>query len=173
MGATLRSIEMLFTADTRVLRHDLHARCRENTVRGPTFPLVIAPVGNIGAGTEFRASRGNAVAVPLSERAGHRPPYAFFRFPAVTCNAHTLVDAEALGLRVVHYRWEVGDPDPHETADRIVRETLEGTRPGWHTAGALPRMIEGLRAKGYRFVLLKDYLGRALQWRNSSPRTRS
>ena len=94
---------------------------------------------------------------------------AFFRFPAITYDARTLADAEALGFRVVHYRWEVGDPDRNETADRIVRETLEGTRPGdiliyhingrgWHTAEALPRLIAGLQEKGYRFVLLKDYL---------------
>ena len=94
---------------------------------------------------------------------------AFFRFPATNYNARTLADVEALGFRVVHYRWEVGDPDPHESADRIVRETLEGTRPGdiliyhingrgWHTAAALPRMIDGLKDAGYRFVLLKEYL---------------
>ena len=70
---------------------------------------------------------------------------------------------------MVHYRWEVGDPDPHETGPRIVREIMEGTRPGdieifhingrgWHTAEALPRVIDELRADGYRFVLLKDYL---------------
>jgi peptidoglycan/xylan/chitin deacetylase (PgdA/CDA1 family) len=95
---------------------------------------------------------------------------AFFRFPAINYNARTLADAEGLGFRVVHYRWEVGDPDPHETPNRIVRETLEGTKPGdiliyhingrgWHTAEALPRLIAGLQEKGYRFVLLKDYLG--------------
>ena len=94
---------------------------------------------------------------------------AFFRFPATNYNARTLADVEGLGFRVVHYRWEVGDPDPHETADRIVRETLEGTRPGdiliyhingrgWHTGEALPRMIAGLQEKGFRFVLLKQYL---------------
>jgi len=94
---------------------------------------------------------------------------AFFRFPAISYDQRTLADAEGLGFRVVHYRWEVGDPDPHETADRIVRETLEGTRPGdiliyhingrgWHTAEALPRLIAGLQQKNYRFVLLKDYL---------------
>ena len=94
---------------------------------------------------------------------------AFFRFPAITYNARTLADAEGLGFVVVHYRWEVGDPDRHETPGRIVRETLEGTRPGdiliyhingrgWHTAEALPRLIAGLQEKGYRFVLLKDYL---------------
>jgi len=94
---------------------------------------------------------------------------AFFRFPAITYDARILADAEGLGFRVVHYRWESGDPDPHETADRIVRETLEAVRPGdilihhingrgWHTAEALPRLIAGLQAQGYRFVLLKDYL---------------
>jgi len=94
---------------------------------------------------------------------------AFFRFPAITYTARTLADAEGLGFVVVHYRWEVGDPDPHETPSRIVNETLEGTRPGdiliyhingrgWHTAEALPRLIAGLQAQGYRFVLLRDYL---------------
>jgi peptidoglycan/xylan/chitin deacetylase (PgdA/CDA1 family) len=94
---------------------------------------------------------------------------AFFRFPAITYDARTLADAEALGFRVVHYRWEAGDPDPRETADRIVRETLEAVRPGdiliqhingrgWHSAEAMPRLIAGLEARGYRFVLLRDYL---------------
>ena len=94
---------------------------------------------------------------------------AFFRFPAISYNARTLADAEGLGFVVVHYRWEVGDPDPHETPSRIVNETLEGTKPGdiliyhingrgWHTAEALPRLIAGLQEKGYRFVLLRDYL---------------
>ena len=94
---------------------------------------------------------------------------AFFRFPAITYNDRTLDVAEELGFRVVHYRWEAGDPDPHETADRIVRETLEAVRPGdiliqhingrgWHSAEAMPRLIAGLQASGYRFVLLRDYL---------------
>src|ERR1700744_5216175 len=94
---------------------------------------------------------------------------AFFRFPAITYNDRTLDIAEELGFRVVHYRWEAGDPDPHETAGRIVNETLEAVRPGdilihhitgrgWHTAEARPRLIPGLEAKGYRFALLRDYL---------------
>jgi len=94
---------------------------------------------------------------------------AFFRFPAIRTNAHTTALTEALGFRVVHYRWEAGDPDRRETADRIVRETLEAVRPGdiliqhingrgWHSAEAMPRLIAGLQAAGYRFVLLRDYL---------------
>jgi len=94
---------------------------------------------------------------------------AFFRFPAITYDARTLGIAEGLGYRAVHYRWEVGDPDPHESAPRIVREIAQGTRPGdieifhingrgWHTAEALPRVVGELKADGYRFVLLRDYL---------------
>jgi peptidoglycan/xylan/chitin deacetylase (PgdA/CDA1 family) len=94
---------------------------------------------------------------------------SFFRFPAITYDDRTLKIAEELGFRVVHYRWEVGDPDRHETAPRIVREIREGTRPGdieifhingrgWHTAEALPSVVDELRAAGYRFVLLRDYL---------------
>jgi peptidoglycan/xylan/chitin deacetylase (PgdA/CDA1 family) len=94
---------------------------------------------------------------------------AFFRFPAINYDARTLADVEALGFRVVHYRWEAGDPDPRETADRIVRETLEAVRPGdiliqhingrgWHSAEAMPQLVAGLEAKAYRFVLLRDYL---------------
>lgn len=94
---------------------------------------------------------------------------AIFRFPAITYNAHTLRLAEDLGFTVVHYRWETGDPDKSETADRIVAETLERTRPGdilihhvngrgWHSGEAMPRLVEGLLQKGFRFVLLRDYL---------------
>jgi len=94
---------------------------------------------------------------------------AFFRFPAITYNARTLGLAEEMGFVVVHYRWEVGDPDPHETAPRMVRETMEGTRPGdilihhvngrgWHSGAAMPGIVEGLQSHGYRFVLLRDYL---------------
>jgi peptidoglycan/xylan/chitin deacetylase (PgdA/CDA1 family) len=93
----------------------------------------------------------------------------FFRFPAITYDTRTLGIVEALGFRVVHYRWEAGDPDPRETAPRIVRETLEAVRPGdiliqhingrgWHSAEAMPKLIAGLEAAGYRFVLLRDYL---------------
>jgi peptidoglycan-N-acetylglucosamine deacetylase len=94
---------------------------------------------------------------------------AFFRFPAITYNARTLKLAEDLGFTVVHYRWETGDPDKSEIADKIVRETLATTRPGdilihhvngrgWHSGEAMPRVVEGLLKQGYRFVLLRDYL---------------
>ncbi len=125
-------------------------------------------------GLSDEAVRGEIVQADdaIARATGRRT--VFFRFPAITYDARTLAIAEKLGYRVVHYRWEVGDPDPHETANRIVREIAQGTRPGdieifhingrgWHTAEALPRVIDELKADGYRFVLLRDYLkpGRA------------
>lgn len=94
---------------------------------------------------------------------------AFFRFPAITYDSRTLKLVEDLGFTVVHYRWETGDPDPHETAPRMIRETMEGTRSGdilihhvngrgWHSGAAMPGIVEGLEKKGYRFVLLRDFL---------------
>ena len=75
----------------------------------------------------------------------------------------------ALGFRIMHYRWEVGDPDParnrRQDGARNARRRASGdilinhiNGRGWHTAEALPRMIAGLEAEGYRFVLLKDYI---------------
>lgn len=94
---------------------------------------------------------------------------AFFRFPAISYNARTLKLAEDLGFTVVHYRWETGDPDRSETAGKIIAETLARTRPGdilihhvngrgWHSGEAMPGVVDGLLQKGFRFVLLRDYL---------------
>jgi peptidoglycan/xylan/chitin deacetylase (PgdA/CDA1 family) len=93
----------------------------------------------------------------------------FFRFPGGNTNAATTALVEALGYQVVHWRWPEGDPDPHVTAKGMVRQTLAKTQPGEilifhingrgvHTAEAIPQIVEGLQAKGFRFVLLQDYL---------------
>lgn len=92
-----------------------------------------------------------------------------FRFPAGTSDARSEALVAGLGQGIVGWRWAVGDPVKSESARDIVATTLRMTRPGdiliyhingrgWHTAEALPRVIEGLRAEGYRFVLLRDYL---------------
>lgn len=92
-----------------------------------------------------------------------------FRFPAGNSDARTEALVAGLGQGIVGWRWAVGDPVKSVTAKAIVATTLRMTRPGdiliyhingrgWHTAEALPRVIEGLRAEGYRFVLLRDYL---------------
>ncbi len=95
-----------------------------------------------------------------------------FRFPAGVTNATSLAAVEALGYRVVHWRWAVGDPDPRESAKAIERRVAAQTRPGdilimhingrgVHTAEALPTIVRDLSASGYRFVTVASMLPRA------------
>ena len=92
-----------------------------------------------------------------------------FRFPAGNSDERTVALVEGLGYTVVHWRWSEGDPDPKVTADDLVRNTVERARPGdilvfhingrgVHTAEALPRIVDGLAAKGFRFVRVDDYV---------------
>jgi peptidoglycan/xylan/chitin deacetylase (PgdA/CDA1 family) len=103
----------------------------------------------------------------IREVTGRTP--ALFRFPGGYADDRTVALVEALGYRVVHWRWAEGDPARGIDADMLVAQTLERTRPGdilifhvngrgWHTAEALPRIIDGLTARGYRFVTLEGRL---------------
>jgi peptidoglycan/xylan/chitin deacetylase (PgdA/CDA1 family) len=94
----------------------------------------------------------------------------FFRFPAGNYNDAGLKAAESLGYHVVHWRWATGDPDRHMRADALMKRVAAHVQPGdilifhingrgVHTAEALPRIVEKLRADGYRFVLVSDYVG--------------
>jgi peptidoglycan-N-acetylglucosamine deacetylase len=93
----------------------------------------------------------------------------FFRFPAGVADERTVALVEAMGYRVVHWRYASGDPDPNLSVERLVRDALAQTRPGdilifhingrgVHTAEALPRIVDGLSARGYRFVRLDALL---------------
>jgi peptidoglycan/xylan/chitin deacetylase (PgdA/CDA1 family) len=75
--------------------------------------------------------------------------------------------AAALGLRLAQFAVVTGDPDRSISAGTIVRTVLREAKPGavvimhmngrgWHTAEALPRVIAGLRAKGYSFVRMSE-----------------
>jgi peptidoglycan-N-acetylglucosamine deacetylase len=92
-----------------------------------------------------------------------------FRFPGGNADGRTIAIAEKLGYSIVHWRWAEGDPDPRVDAKALVSQTLSRTKPGdilifhingrgVHTAEALPNIIDGLRKKGFRFVLVSDYL---------------
>lgn len=93
----------------------------------------------------------------------------FFRFPGGNADARTIAAVEAMGYQVVHWRWPSGDPDKNISAANLESYALSATKPGdvlifhingngVHTAEAIPGIVEGLKAKGYRFVLLRDYL---------------
>jgi len=105
----------------------------------------------------------------IVEVTGHRP--TLFRFPGGNADERTVGLVRSLGYEFVHWRWAEGDPAPSVDADRLVAQTLERTRPGdilifhingrgWHTAEALPRIVDGLVARGYRFVKVVDALPR-------------
>ncbi len=103
------------------------------------------------------------------EAATGRKPQ-FFRFPAGNYNAADLALVESLGYKVVHWSWATGDPSPLESRDGLVRRVQTLTQPGnilifhingrgVHTAEALPIVVDDLRKRGFRFVMLSEYLG--------------
>lgn len=93
----------------------------------------------------------------------------FFRFPAGRSDPRTQGIVESLGYRIVHWRWASGDPAKGVSDDQLVKRTLGMTRAGdilifhvngrgWNTGAAMPRIVEGLKKQGFRFVLLSDVL---------------
>lgn len=91
-----------------------------------------------------------------------RPPYGEV--------SPLLVDTAArLGLHTFTWSVVTGDPDPHIGASAIVGTVLARARPGaivimhmngrgWHTAEALPVLINRLRADGWHFVTVSQML---------------
>jgi peptidoglycan/xylan/chitin deacetylase (PgdA/CDA1 family) len=93
----------------------------------------------------------------------------YFRFPAGNHDERGLAIAESLGFKVVHWTFPSGDPAKEASARRLEDWVLSRTRPGdilifhingrgWHTAEALPVIVETLRKRGYRFTTLADAL---------------
>jgi len=94
----------------------------------------------------------------------------YFRYPAGAYNGAALQVVAGCGL--VPIQWDVvtGDPDPNVKATAIIRVVKERARNGsivimhangrgWHTAEALPAIIDELRAKGLALVTVSELLG--------------
>ncbi|HTP12773.1 MAG TPA: polysaccharide deacetylase family protein, partial [Bacteroidota bacterium] len=92
-----------------------------------------------------------------------------FRAPYGEYNDTLIHVARQLGLLTVQFDVESGDPDTTFTAERLVkwvtREARNGSvvimhinNRGWHTAEALPAIIDSLKTKGYRLVTVGDLL---------------
>jgi len=93
-----------------------------------------------------------------------------FRLPAGLYDDLTLSVIAWNGLYTIQWDVETGDPDPTIDAERMnwaVRERVQNgsiiimhaNGRGWHTAEALPEMIEYLRSQGYILVTVSQLLG--------------
>jgi peptidoglycan/xylan/chitin deacetylase (PgdA/CDA1 family) len=94
---------------------------------------------------------------------------ALFRPPYGEYDARVARVAASLGLRTVEYDLPSGDPDRRATKDALVRWVLREARPGsiivmhvnhprFHTAEALPEIVDGLRARGFELVTVGELL---------------
>ena len=93
-----------------------------------------------------------------------------FRLPAGKYDDLTLSVISWNGLYTIQWDVETGDPDPTIDSERMnwaVRERVQNgsiiimhaNGRGWHTAEALPQMIEYLRGQGYTLVTVSQLLG--------------
>ena len=93
-----------------------------------------------------------------------------FRLPSGLYDDLTLSVIAWNGLYTIQWDVETGDPDPTIDAERMnwaVRERVQNgsiiimhaNGRGWHTAEALPQMIEYLQSQGYTLVTVSQLLG--------------
>jgi Predicted xylanase/chitin deacetylase len=91
-----------------------------------------------------------------------RPPYA-------ETDGRIKRIAQNLGLVTVMYDLASGDPDSTISRERLIRYVVSHARNGsiivmhvngrgWHTAEALPEIIQSLRHKGFVFIKVSDFL---------------
>jgi peptidoglycan-N-acetylglucosamine deacetylase len=91
-----------------------------------------------------------------------RPPYA-------ETDGRIKRIAQNLGLATVMYDLASGDPDSTISRERLIRHVVSHARNGsiivmhvngrgWHTAEALPEIIQSLRRKGFVFIKVSDLL---------------
>lgn len=92
-----------------------------------------------------------------------------FRLPYGKYSQEALDVIDSNGLYTIQWDVVSGDPDPDIDATMMTREVLRKIRPGsivimhangrgWHTAEALPEIIQSLKRQGYTFVIISDLL---------------
>jgi peptidoglycan/xylan/chitin deacetylase (PgdA/CDA1 family) len=117
-------------------------------------------LGRLSQGAQRREILRGARAI--TRRGGPYP--RLFRPPYDSYNAATLYALRDLGMRLVLQTVDTQDWHPSATRNTIARRALRGARPGGiilmhdgggdrtETVAALPRIIRGLHARGYRLV---------------------
>jgi peptidoglycan/xylan/chitin deacetylase (PgdA/CDA1 family) len=93
-----------------------------------------------------------------------------FRLPFGDSNEHVLDIIAQHGLYTIQWDVETGDPDPNfdaATINKAVQQSVQNgsiiimhaNGRGWHTAEALPQVIEYLREQGFIPVTVSQLLG--------------
>lgn len=92
-----------------------------------------------------------------------------FRLPYGTYTDEALNTINDQGLYIIQWDDVSGDPDPNIDAQEMTAWVLQQVQPGsiiimhangrgWHTAEALPGIIQSLREQGYSLVTVSDLL---------------
>lgn len=93
-----------------------------------------------------------------------------FRLPFGLYNDQTLQIIARHGLYTIQWDSVTGDPDPDFDAATILAEVkrtvrkgsiiiMHGNGRGWHTAEALPQIIDYLKSQGYTLVTVSQLMG--------------
>jgi peptidoglycan/xylan/chitin deacetylase (PgdA/CDA1 family) len=118
-----------------------------------------------GMVSEIERSRSTIVQLGYNPKPFYRPPYG-------DCPPKLVPVAKKLGVLIVMWDVESGDPNPRNTTERLEHRVLTLTRHGsiiimhvndagvW-TAQALPGIVAGLRKRGFAFVSVGDLLKHA------------
>jgi peptidoglycan/xylan/chitin deacetylase (PgdA/CDA1 family) len=94
-----------------------------------------------------------------------------FRFPFGTCNAESLKAVNDAGLLAIQWDVPSGDPAKAQSAEAIRKGVAASAKSGsivvmhangrgWHTAEALPLLIEDLRKRGFEFATVGELLAK-------------
>jgi peptidoglycan/xylan/chitin deacetylase (PgdA/CDA1 family) len=92
-----------------------------------------------------------------------------FRAPYGEYDDRVVRFAAEAGMTTIQYDLASGDPDVHCTKERLIKYVVRKVRPGsivvmhinrrgWHTAEALPEIIDTLRQKGFTFTTVSELL---------------
>ena len=103
----------------------------------------------------------------LTQLTGQRG--ALFRFPYGSYTSQAVREVCRLGLTPIQWDVVSADPVPSLSAKVMTQRVLAGAQDGsiiimhvngrgWHTAQALPDIIAGLRARGFRLVTVSQLL---------------
>jgi peptidoglycan/xylan/chitin deacetylase (PgdA/CDA1 family) len=94
-----------------------------------------------------------------------------FRAPYGEYDDRVVDYAAQAGMTTIQFDLASGDPDVHITKEQLIKYVVDNARPGsivvmhinrrgWHTAQALPAIIDGLRLRGFTLVTVSELLAR-------------